>query len=478
MSDLAQNSHRSTAKFAFAGVVAALVLLGLALAGGEALLATLAVAGVVAAVVLIAVPQEKLFHLTFTVTILVAGTAHYYFGILYLYWLSYALGAGVFLRFLVTDVPAGRTVRPNQTVPLAILGIFQVLVLVTTLASPISSMQILLGLKVYLPMWLVVVVLAFRPMTESFVERLEKGALLFAAVQAPFVFHQHFTGPDADAVVGTFGNFCNASLMLACIMAILTAIELHQSRRMTTKAAAGHIGLAFLMLLAGEVKAVLFLLPLALAVQQARWLWRNPRKALMAVPLVLVAMGAVVFVYDQLYWSGHGPQSLEEKSIGETFDWTWVNPETGDMGRVTSLAVWVIDRQTDLLHRAIGYGAGATRLDSSAAPGIIGARFAPAAVGVTTASQLLWETGIAGLALHSAIILSGMVTAIRLGRRAKDEKAKGRMMTIAALLAVLFGYQFYKNYETSRAADQLILATLIGVVAAARRDGSFAPAGE
>ena len=467
-------------------IAGALVLLAWAVASGQPLVLGGAVGGVIGAGVLVAFSQERLLFIELVLSVLVAGTVQYFLGILIVNWLCFALAAGIFVRFVIAGTMTNAFRRPSQVLPLVFLILFEIHTLVTTLASGSSMIAILLGLKIYLPIWLIALVIAFSPITETLVEKLERGVFLAMLVQIPFVFDQHFLTSSWDSVVGTFAGEpgaggCNATLMLLCLTSILLAIQLYQTGRMALKAAAGHVTLAFLILLAGEVKAVIFLLPLALAVQQFPLFVRNPRKFLTAVPVVLLALATIFFVYNKLYWTSSDEgraQTMQERSIGALFDWTALDNNTGDATRFSALAIWALDRRTDWPHRLAGYGAGATRLHGSGEPGIIGARFAPIAVSSTSTSQLLWEGGLIGLALHTAIILSGSVVCAGLARRAKDDVAKGRLMTITALLSVMFVIQSYDAFETGQVVEQLLLAVLTGLVCAARRDGTFLPAAD
>jgi hypothetical protein len=444
----------------------------------------LLVAAVIGAVIVFGVSLQHLLCAEYALCLVIGGLAHFYLGIRSVFWLVYILAVAIFLRFLVDMLRTRRITLPHRYLPLILLALFQGSLLAASLASPVPLADTAVGLKLYLPLWLIAIVIAFRPVSETFVMNLEKGALWLVVAQVPFVFEQHFSYSDWDTVVGTFGGApgvggCSATVMLTSIMAILVAIKRYQTGLIRKRMAAFYIGIAFLLLLSGETKAVLFLLPLALLVQQFPLLVRNPRIFAKAVPVVLAALGAVFLVYNQLYWtqtSEGKQQTLADRSLGNTFSWDSVNESTGDVGRIASIAIWLVDRRTDTVHRIMGYGAGATREPgTTAAPGIIGVRFAPAAIGNTTVGQLLWEGGVFGVFLYMSLVLSVLMASLRLARRAADEPTRARMRTFAAVLTVLFIFQFYNCFLTTRPTEHIILATLTAVIVAARPDGTFLP---
>ena len=289
-----------------------------------------------------------------------------------------------------------------------------------------------------------------------------------------FLYSSRLSGRfNADAIVGTFGGDPygsgeNPTLLLFSIIAILVALEMRQTARLSRTAFAVICAICAANIMLGEVKAAFVLLPLGLVVQQrlgvrVNWLKAAAGLAFLAVFLVLLGQA-----YEALFWSDATSGNLAflekvQESIGYFFDPNSLNFETGEVSRGASLVVWW-NHDVDVVHRLFGYGIGSTRLDSAVANGVIGLLFAPLDVASTALSQLLWDGGVVGTLFYIAAMIALYVRVAKLARRATTEVGALQMRTVAAIIALFFPFLIYNRDMLVSPAEQLLIVTLFALV--------------
>lgn len=425
---------------------------------------------------------RTLLWLVAALTTLVAGLIVYYFRIDSAMWLPYVAAIGLFGRYVVQIATSTSVPRDGRgwSAPGLLILIFIGFVLATSVANGVPAAQFLAGLKNYLAMWLVAVVVAALPNVGGYLSSFEKGAVVLSIVQVPFVLQQAYSTTNWDAVVGTFGGDPDGSgasgiLMVFAIIGILAAINLWQTRRLGLICLALVIGLNIVVVGLAEVKAFFLLFPLALLVQQ----WRNVRRRpLLFVTLMAGAMLIVYFLigfYEQLYLA-RSPGRVQlsavdsvERSFAYFFDLNGVNFITGEVSRGASINLWLNDSGTGLIQRLVGYGAGASRPRSTIAIGEVAMRFAPLNISATSLSQLLWDTGVIGAALFALVLLSAVRLAGRLARRASSELLRSQLQTVMALLTMLVPFLIYDRSLVDQPTMQLLLAVIVGFLIALHR---------
>lgn len=449
----------------------------------------LAVVGAIVALLLMLLSLRLLLILTMIVATVVVGLLTYYFGIGNAPWLAYFMAIAVFGRY-VLQILLAKPVALRHSRPLFfnLILAFLVFLLITTIANFPGPIQLAVGLKIYFPMWLMMFVVVTMPATDELFRMLEKGAVALSLLQFPFVVQQHFfpSGSVArsflnwDAVVGTFGGDPDGSgassvLMLYVIVGILVTIEMYQSGRLRFPFAAGILVVNVATLGLGEVKAVFILLPLAIVVQQWAVMRRRPMQFIFGLCLMVGVVYGLFQVYESLYWSQSSGRVVAageriSRSFSYFFDLTGVNFLTGEVSRGASLALWWNDYQSDFVERLLGYGAGASRSQSTVAIGAVGARYTPLDIAATALAQLLWEVGLIGTTLFVSALFSSIHHAAVSARNATDFVERGRLQTVAAILSVLTAFLIYNRTVVDVAAVQILLATLFGVlIVSARR---------
>jgi hypothetical protein len=210
------------------------------------------------------------------------------------------------------------------------------------------------------------------------------------------------------------------------------------------------------------------LLPLALLAQQG---WSGIRKNFAKVSLGLGLATLFLFgvgkLYEAFFWASDGrtePLSYRiQRSFAYFFDPAGIDFQTGEVSRGASLMLWW-QRDTDVIHRWLGYGIGSIRGDSTVANGIIGREFAPLDIASTTLAQLLWDGGIVAAAAFILALLMLYRQAARLATSAADRVEALRLRTAAAVAALALPFLVYNRYMVDAPAEQLLLVALFAIV--------------
>lgn len=409
------------------------------------------------------------------VTLLVVGVVGYYTGFQQIFWLPYLIATGVFGLHLLKAVRIAPAQPPSPSIKLPLfISLYIAFVASLAFATFINCPSLpvfLVGLKIYLPFFLLTFVVANLRDPGALCERAENFLLILPFIELPFVLHQHYFIMRAggsignwDAVVGTFGGNpegggASPVLMLYCILSILTATGMMTARRLSISKALIVVSANLVIILHAEVKAFFLLMPLAFAIQH----WR----AVISRPLTTVLFAAIIaggiYGIQHFYFSTYLTNSYyETHSLWEqVFDPDAINDTTGEVGRFASVAFWQAN-SGDLLHMLAGYGVAATRVKSIVALGVLGERFWPLNIAATSAAALLWESGLIGATLFFATLASAFLTTWRV-RFGKDSVSAARMSMLSATVALLSCFCFYNNTVLDNPAVALLLALSLGL---------------
>lgn len=437
---------------------------------------------IVIGILFLLISDEMAILSLIVITLFFVGLADYYLRFEASYWISYGLSAALFGRFAFR-----RILFPNKhAAPKAPLSIWAVLIFIlllaaTTIANGIGGGLLLVGAKIYLPMLLAIPAIAYMDNAERFARALEKGALIMPFIQAPFVVHQHFFvatqrrgGASWDAVVGTFGGNpvgggANPTLMLFLLISILVAVSMVQDRRLSLPRGALVCVTSIILIGLGEVKAVFLIAPIALLIQQAHKLLRSPIQSAFVIAATVFFGQLLHRAYEAMYWSTLTSQRVAsqdqrlEQMLAYIFDPRNINYETGEVGRVASISLWLKDSLT-FAERLLGHGAASARVQSSVAVGEVGQRYYPLDVSATAISQLLWDTGLLGLTCFAFVLIFGLLDSRRNAKRAVKIDLRRQMTTISAILGMLIVFLPYNRFIVDRAAEQLVMAICLGLV--------------
>jgi hypothetical protein len=471
---------------------AGIVLLGLAAAGAAGYYATigstLMVGAVLAPLAFAAVLTLRLewlaWVLLFTCTI-VSGGAAYFLGIGMAQWLPTALGLVLYVVFMLRLITLKRGESASLPPFLLLSGAaFIVLAVVTTLWSGGSLFQWIYGVRFYLALGAVMLVFAMLPMSPELIRRLWIALLVVVALQFPVAIYQYFVvaggrasigaeGDAWDAVVGTMGgNQEGGGLSAAMGFFVVSgfAVVFAMWKR-------GLIGTGRMVLFAtcvlgsiflAEVKAMVVVLPLAVALVLREQLLARIKLLLMGASVVTLLVFAMPFAYSNLHYerSGRSEMSFTDfyaKIIAGT-DSEHVNAANNQMGRVTQLVFWweqhsALERPKEFF---LGHGIASTNL-SRLGVGDVARKYFPLSVSNTTGGLMLWEVGLVGLGLSVLALAGSAVMSLRLSKDSRvPEFHRAALEGGAVVLAVLIPALFYKHFALKSGAVQFVLFFCVG----------------
>lgn len=469
------------------GVMLLAALLGLVLSSGSLLL-MLPFAALIAVILVAALPVGWSVWALFAATFVLVGPMVYFGRIEQARWLPPLLGMLMAVPLLVRLVQPARDAGRGVAMP-AFTGW-----LLLFLASAAFSTAIdrplrgeLLGFwRNYLAYWPLVFLLALGTVPVRTMCRMWKLLLGVALLQLPLALYQNlFMSRQAarsaswDVVVGSFpgnaeGGGASAGMGVFVLTAMLIALALWRRRQLGTPmlALVAVAGVATIAM--AEVKAVVLLIPVAVALMYGAEIARRPLQAVLALCLAAVLSAGLLAVYSHTFYdraayaritTPNKPESPLE-AISRQLDPEPNHEQLHSVGRMLALSDWW--RRTagrgDVHHALFGHGLGATQV-SKLGVGELVPRFSYP-LDQTATSMLLWETGLVGHALFVLLLLSAARTAARLRRHALVPAVHQAILHALAVALVLQCLTLpYKSFIFKTAPSQLLLALMLGYVA-------------
>ena len=212
------------------------------------------------------------------------------------------------------------------------------------------------------------------------------------------------------------GGGNTGALGFFCLLVMLIKLSEFRHGLISRRSVAFHILVAFVICVLAEVKFVILLSPLLLA-----WVWFSPSyirgmksyelKRLLLITLVMAALVALAVVvlaasYSSAFEGAEqmGVFELFVDSLSYIFDPNHINPETGELGRVTTLFFWASNGDLHGLSNLLfGYGLNTTN-HGSTLPGFLNPLF-NVLLDSTSLSVLLWEVGLMGTLIFIVLIV-------------------------------------------------------------------------
>ena len=465
-------------------ILAMAVLTGSAVAAGAYILVAL-MALIIAATYLLMRPDICLVFFA-GLTLMVAGTLKYFLGLGQFQWALSALGAALLGYSLVRTLFA----RPGKRAPATgieqAMALWWTTLLFSSLANGVHTLDWLVGLRVYLPVFGIFAYLTYCQPSEQLLKRLIVFIVAIASIQWIFCLYQklqvvpirialHYPGSPWDSIVGTFGGEKygggeSGSLGIYLSIIIVVAAALRKNRQMTS-------GLLLLILLTSiaaiamiESKVVAAMIPLGCFLVYREYTFKQPIKFLLGAILLGGLMLGVLVVYYYAYWQTDSNLGLIEavySRFAYSFD-PYFQASTTNLGRVKSLIFWwdkhsLIDNPLTLL---IGHGlASAVSASSIIGEGTEGHRYG-VMLDVTGASKLLWESGVIGLLLFLLTFAIGFNRAQCLkGYPGLPEWHRAAMSGVEAAMVLMPISIFYEVTVVSSPPMQFMAMFLLGYVA-------------
>ena len=336
-----------------------------------------------------------------------------------------------------------------------------------------TTAQRISAVRFGLPMFGVLLLLANAELTEGRMRLLWNLVLAIMVLQLPLVAYQHFFGMGGigwDAVVGTFGPGMSAVMVMFCIAAVLYAVALWSRRLMGPWLLALLLLVALGNMLLGEVKAVIFWVPLGVVLVLRERFFRNLGTLIVYGAVLVLFMTGTFAAYKAMYWgegaiSGNTVGERASKAGGYFFDPYEVHYETGEVGRFASLYIWYRDPTIDMVHRMIGYGPGSVAVSHTLGRGKIAKRYRPLAIASTALSVLLWDVGVLGALAFCCVMLLPIWAGWRYVARGEGTPRQRAMVdTCIAMLVLLFTTLIYNRTLLDESSAQLLFLFCVGCI--------------
>lgn len=489
MNTLGGTPKESTGRFFFALAIGFLVLV-LALFFSVSInfvgpKISIAWAGLIIGPLLLFMRLEWLIWTMIVSTFLLVGVLQYFLGIQKAFWIPYLLGIVLLVRLpidLMAQKRRNDLPRRGLSGPLVMYFLFLLGLVVSTAISMPGPAQILFGLRDYVAIMSLMLVIGAGLLDSRFIEKLWNFLLWMVPLQIPAVIYQRFfvassrTGASPwDAVVGLFGGDPEGgggSGIMAMFVIVMSFVALMRLRNkqigkpffaLVVFSALGCIALA-------EVKFSFVLIPVAVALIYGRDLLRKPMRVLIAFAATAVLVVGIISLYQTQFTysrSGSGNETLTqyiERTFANNLDDRFVNPQTREMGRVAALRLWETEHGIDdPVTYLLGHGVGSTKIGGL----VLGEAAARYSVRIdrSTATILLWDSGLFGLACFVLLLYFASRMAFRLSHsNALDERERVLMpaMGVAAILLLL--ELPYQTAVANAPQTQLLLAMVVGYV--------------
>ncbi|MGQ9862314.1 MAG: hypothetical protein ACUVSD_09950 [Thiobacillaceae bacterium] len=350
--------------------------------------------------------------------------------------------------------------------------------LFNTLWQPSTAYEALSGFKRYFQVAGLLFALAWLPIGESDVRRWRKLFVLVALVQLPWAVYElvqlvpiregfRYAYPGLvpiDVVAGTFGanmtsGGANAEMATFLIIVLLFLLARLRQGALPKGRLLWLTPLLLAPLFLGETKVVVVLLPLAFLTLYRRELLARPHVALAG--LVVGALLTVAAGYAYLTIT---KKNLDEQ-VADTLSYNVYEKGYGGyaLNRTTVLSFWA-ERQGmhDPLGAVFGHGLGSAHDRTG---GLIARRYPGYGIGLTAASTLLWEQGIAGTTLFLAMLALAWRAAARVRRQSTEAWAQADAAAIQAALPLFAFYLIYRVALLEVLPFQIVFYALLGYLA-------------
>jgi hypothetical protein len=466
-----------------------LVLAGAALASsGNAQVTVIVVAAVIGIFPLL----NPAYALWFILTggLVVAGLCQLYLPQIQEFRWSVALLSAVLGCIAIFNYLYSGSRRRSQPLP-AIFWLavaFIVLAIVSSLVvnqEPLNNF--IFGFKGYFQVWGLLFAFLLIDWSEGTLRQIPKLLIIVAFLQFPFALHQYlYYVPQRiglgegivaeDVVSGTFGASATgggATAVVSIILMIVLAILISAYKKKLFSGA--WLLFAAVVLLTpialNSNKAVLVFIPIMYLMLFGHELIRRPGKSIAIGLFSVLAVIAVLWSYSTLLSRANTENSWEEfiaKAVEQN-----VSEESGHgeavLNRWTVLTFWAQENRGNLIDVLLGHGVGMAREGEGGAVNVntLAARKYPNfGIGLTGISAVLWELGVAGLALLFAMGWTTYRAAGRVYRHYAVDTWNSAIFEGLRFGVVLFVISwFFQPMLVFHLAYQTLLLTVFGYIA-------------
>ncbi|MDP2229626.1 hypothetical protein [Methylotenera sp.] len=371
----------------------------------------------------------------------------------------------------------------NQRIPFFIwlAMIFMIYAVLATLVQMNSLSELFAGFKRYFQMYglmFALALLAFKP--EDY-KRWLKLMMIIALMQLPFSLFEYFVlvgmrggrgvgGAEAtDVVAGTFGanlegGSANSVMVAFLIMGMAFFIARWKEGLIEKKRVVWLCLLCLLPLGLGETKIVIFLLPMVWLVVMRDDIKQKSGRFLLQFVGLLIVTSIFALVYLGLNTGASSLTSSDvlkealSSNIGSKGYGTYI------LNRTTVISFWWENHHlSDLVTLLFGHGLGSSYFSpTNPIAGHVAVQYIGYGIDLTTATSILWDTGLIGLLLFLIIFIAAWVSAGRLRAIASSAHIRADALAIQACIALFIVFTFYDSTLINFLPFELITATVLG----------------
>jgi hypothetical protein len=368
-----------------------------------------------------------------------------------------------------------RNVAPFVWMALA----FFVFSLLITAIQLHSVEQLVAGAKRYFQGFGLLFALALTSLTKQQINRWKKLIVAMAFLQLPFAIYEFVVlvplrggleaGSEAtDVVAGTFGanlegGSANAEMSAFLVIVVVFFVARWRAGLLDTKRLCWVSLVCLAPLVLGETKIVVLLLPLMVFVVLRKELFANPFRHLPSVLVCAMLTVGLAYVYITILDSS----TLDDALASATqYNAGTVGYGGNLLNRTSVLTFWWDRHDVSSPEFFFGHGLGSSFWgDDSPLPGHVALRYPQHGIGLTTASTLLWDVGVIGLAAYFAIFIAAWMTANQLWKCTTDAAVRSDALAIQAAIAIFCVYVFYRDCGVNLMAFEVVVASVLGYLA-------------
>ena len=345
--------------------------------------------------------------------------------------------------------------------------------------SELPSNEAMGGIKRYLQYWGLMTALVMIPFSEGFIRRLLWVVVAMSVLQFPLSIYQRIWLVPAlpfntlDTVVGTLelsptgrGSAGVLGMWQVAVLAALAA--LYRERLISGFTTLVLMGATFIPILVGDVNVLFLWLPLVLGAIYWDQLRERPvvfLTASMVLVAVLMAFGAFYLIFQQ---TTSGQTATIEERLRDLQRYNLGDQGYGshsDLNRLNSLTYWAQHHGLhDPVGTVFGHGLGSSFTGGEQMSDLM-VRHGGRTLDLVSAGALLWDLGIVGLLLVTAILVLATFTALRLCRVAAPgfDRALARSSLASTLL--LGSMLIYNNGLLQTPSQQVLTSIILGSLA-------------
>jgi hypothetical protein len=356
---------------------------------------------------------------------------------------------------------------------------FPVYVILISVANAPDIAEFLAGFKRYFQYWGVFAALVLIPFKDGLFRNIFRFAMLIGLVQVFFALYQvWFVVPSRegmgggvvaiDAVSGTFEAFQTGGgskqiMVMFTLVLFCYVLNAWRENGQPTLRTAIYSILLLAPLFLGQSKIALIALPMVILIAIQRDMSRSPVTA----ALILIATAAVTAFLAYLYLTltARGHDSLEQ-TIYRVNAYNFGNVGYGalsGLNRLTALTFWYGHQSWgDPIGFMFGHGIGSSyEGETTLVIGHLAAKYRGLAIGLTTLSTLLWDTGIVGVTWFSTVIMGAVWRCHRTLRTLPTGALRSIGVAIEAGLLMNLLMLPYANSMLALPSHEVILMTLL-----------------